>query len=202
MGDDPSTEEEIVEAAWGVLVEEGYDSFTTQAVADAADVSQSLVHYYFDTKEDLVFTLFEEGLEYLTSQVEARVDTDDPRERLLELARFMLRGEDSDAFEWRVQFSRVLLELNAQAPYDERLADAVAFDQRYLQEYVAEAVEEGIAAGQFRDVDPGAFAAMFVAAISAAQDWRAIFADDDWTDPVLAGLEATVENYLVAEDSP
>lgn len=195
----PSTEEEIRGAAYGVLVEEGYDALTTQAVADAAGVSQSLVHYYYETKEDLVFAVFANGLDYLADQVASRVDADDPRERLLELARATLRGEDTADYDQAVDMSRLILEIEAQAPYDDRLAETIQFDNWYLRDYVADAVREGIEAGQFREVDPEVFAATYVAAIRGGQNWRAVFADDEWTAPVLAGLEAMVEEYLVAE---
>ncbi|MFB6140487.1 MAG: TetR/AcrR family transcriptional regulator [Halosimplex sp.] len=192
----PSTEDEIRWAAFDVLVEDGFDAFTTQAVADAADVSQSLVHYYYDTKEDLVFALFANGLDHLADQVRSRADSDDPRERLLELARYMLRGTATEDYEAAVEFSRMLLEVEAQAPYDERLRDAIEYDGEFLEEFVADAVREGIESGQFREVDPESFAAAYVAAVRSGQNRRAVFADDERVEPVLAGLEAMVGEYL------
>lgn len=209
--DEPTTEQRIRWAGYGVLVENGFDEFTTQAVADAAGVSQSLVHYYFDTKADLVFSLFESGIENLEAQIAKRADADDPRERLLALARVTLRDEDHedfagtddpdemDDFDETVDFARLLLEIEAQAPYEDRLRDAVAYDQEFLREYVADAVAAGVESGQFRAVDPDAFAATYVSAIRAGQNWRAIFAADDYSTPVREGLVAMVDDYLVAE---
>jgi AcrR family transcriptional regulator len=197
--EEPSTEDEIRWAAFGVLVEEGFDSFTTQKVADEAGVSQSLVHYYYETKSDLVYAVFAEGIDYLTEAVEERADAEDPRERLLELARYMLRGEGMDDFETAVDFARLLLEIEAQAPYDRRLREAIEHNNRSLETYVADAVREGIESGQFREVDPEAFAATYVAAIGTGQNRRAIFADLDTVEPVLAGLEALVDDYLEAD---
>ncbi|WP_135365766.1 TetR/AcrR family transcriptional regulator [Halosimplex halophilum] len=195
-GDGPSTEAEIRWAAFDVLVERGFDEFTTQAVADEADVSQSLVHYYYETKEDLVFSMFTNGLDHLTDEVRERADSDDPRERLLELARYMLRTPDDEEFEEAVEFSRMLLEIEAQAPYDERLREAVEYDSEFLEGFVADTVREGIEAGQFRAVDPEPFAVTFVAAIRSGQNRRAIFADDERVEPVLDGVEALVDDYL------
>jgi len=197
-GDEPSTEDEIRWAAIGVLVERGFDEFTTQAVADAAGVSQSLVHYYFETKADLVRSMFERGLDITTAQVESAVDDDDPRERLVGLARYLLRGDGVDE---PVQFNRMVLGLQSRAPYDEDLRDVVAYNHSFLREYVVEAVEQGIDSGQFREVDPEVFAATYVAAMRSANDWRAIFGDEgDW-DLVLAGLEAIVDDYLAEVDT-
>lgn len=197
--EDPSTEDEIRWAAFAVLVEEGFDEFTTQRVADEAEVSQSLVHYYFDTKSDLVYAVFAEGIDYLTEAVEERAATEDPRERLLELARYMLRGEGMEDFETAVDFARLLLEIEAQAPYDDRLREAVEHNDEALEAYVADAVREGIESGQFRAVDPEAFAATYVAAINTGQNRRAVHADREAVEPVLAGLEALVDDYLGGE---
>jgi len=201
-GSEPSTEDEIRWAAFEVLVEEGFDSFTTQAVADRADVSQSLVHYYYDTKADLVFSMFSHGLDRLAGEIEARADADDPRERLLALARYTLNDESSEESAEVVEFSRMLLEVEAQAPYDERLRETVAYNTGFLRDYVVDAVEEGIESGQFRPVDPEPFAAVYLGAMRSGRNLRAIFASDDRVDPVLTGLEAVVDGYLVAEDGP
>ena len=198
--DEQTTEDEIRWAAFEVLVTDGFDAFTTQAVADAADVSQSLVHYYYDTKEDLVFAMFANGLDHLADEVRSRVDSDDPRERLLELARYMLRGTGAGDFEEAVEFARMLLEIQAQAPYDDRLLEAMEYDTDFLEEFVAEAVSEGIESGQFRAVDPHAFASMYVAAIRSGQNRRAVFADQERVDPVLDGLETLVDDLLAPED--
>jgi AcrR family transcriptional regulator len=198
---EPSTEDEIRWAAYDVLVEEGFDAFTTQKVADAAGVSQSLVHYYYDTKEDLVYAVFANGVDYLAQAVEERADAADPRERLLALARYMLRGGGMEDLGAAVDFARLLLEIEAQAPYDERLRETIGHDVDFLESYVADAVREGVEAGQFRDVDPEAFAATYVAAIGAGQNRRAVFADLDRVEPVLAGLEALVDDYLVEGES-
>jgi len=198
---EPSTEDEIRWAAYGVLVEEGFDAFTTQRVADEAGVSQSLVHYYYDTKEDLVYAVFANGVDYLTGSVEERADATDPRDRLLELARYMLRGEGMDDLASAVDFARLLLEVEAQAPYDDRLRDAVEHNDDFLESYVADAVREGVESGQFRAVDPESFAATYVAAIGAGQNRRAVFGDLDRVEPVLAGLEALVDDYLLEDES-
>jgi AcrR family transcriptional regulator len=164
-------------------------------------VSQSLVHYYYDTKEDLVFSMFTNGLDHLADEVRERVDSDDPRERLLELARYMLRTPEGEEFEDAVEFSRMLLEIEAQAPYDDRLREAVEYDSDFLEGFVADAVREGVESGQFRAVDPEAFAVTFVAAVRSGQNRRAIFADDERVRPVLDGLEAMVDDYLAEGDA-
>jgi AcrR family transcriptional regulator len=49
----------IVEAAGRCLIERGGAAFSTRAVARAAGVNQSLIHYYFGTKERLMLAVLE-----------------------------------------------------------------------------------------------------------------------------------------------
>ncbi len=46
--------ERILEAAGRVLAEEGYGGATVARVAEEADVSRGLLHYYFESKEHIV----------------------------------------------------------------------------------------------------------------------------------------------------
>lgn len=198
MKGDHSTERRIVDSSYGVLVEHGFEDFTTQAVADAAGVSQSLVHYYFDTKEDLVLAMFESGLEYVTDEVSEDIDGDDPRDRLVGLARTLVADDDEDA----IAFQRMMLGLQSKAPYDDDLREIVSYNQSFFREYVEEAVREGIENGQFREVDPEPFAAMYVAAIGGAANWKAIFGVDGDYDAALEGLESVVNDHLVVSRDP
>ncbi len=170
MSEERTTEQRIVDATYGVMVENGFDGFTTQAVADEAGVSQSLVHYYFERKEDLVVAMFENGLDYLTDAVEEEVGDDDPRDRLVGLARYIVTAEDEES----LTFSRVILGLQSRAPYDERLREAQRYRMDFLRDYVEATVEEGIETGRFRAVDPAVFAAVFVAATTGGLNLTAI----------------------------
>ncbi len=194
MTDASDTRSEIIDAAYAVLVERGYDGFTTKAVADRAGRNQSLVHYYFDTKRDLLLGLFEDGLADIDVEVEALATDDDPTSRLLSLATFMVgtdTGEDD--------FKRVLLELRAQAPYHDELRDVLERDREFLEGFVADIVEEGIERGEFRDVDVETFAATYVTTILGAQTNIAVFGEDAHAERAVAGLEDIVDGYLVRD---
>src|SRR5260370_40066141 len=51
--------EAIVEAAGRCIVERGHAALSTRAVAAEAGVNQSLIHYYFGTKERLTLAVLE-----------------------------------------------------------------------------------------------------------------------------------------------
>lgn len=198
MADEETTRWEIIDAAYGVLVADGYDEFTTQAVADAAGVSQSLIHYYFDTKQDLLEELWEVGLDGLTEVVEQRADVTDPRERVLELVYCLVQ---TDTLEDGIGLMRLRLELKAQAPYDAGAREVVEYDKQFLAEYFVDAIEDGIESSRFRSVDSEAFAALILAAVSEAQNRIAIFGEDASTGPIVAAIETLVNDYLVLEEA-
>jgi len=54
-----SMKEAIVEAASRCIIESGHAALSTRAVAAAAGVNQSLIHYYFGTKEGLMLAVLE-----------------------------------------------------------------------------------------------------------------------------------------------
>ena len=61
-----STEQIILEAAEAEFLEKGYGNAKTVAIAKRADVSHSMLHYYFRTKEQLFQKVFKEKVQTLT----------------------------------------------------------------------------------------------------------------------------------------
>lgn len=59
---------QILSAAFQALSERGYDSVTLQTIADYAEVSKGVVHYYFDNKEAVLVEL----LQWLTGKISAK----------------------------------------------------------------------------------------------------------------------------------
>lgn len=196
MVNDISTKEEILDAAYTVLVERGYDGFTTQAVGEEADRNQSLVHYYFETKQDLVFALLEKGLTQIQDQLERVAESDDPADRLLLLAESLIDSSTEES----LAFKRMMLELTAQAPYDEEIRNTLVHDYEQLLAYTVDIVCDGIEEGIFRDVDPDAFAVLYLTFIRGAQFNAAAFGADTEADRLLSGLRTIVRDYLVKEE--
>ena len=55
---DKNTEEKIVDAAYKVFLDKGFDGTRMQHIADEAQINKSLLHYYFRTKEKLFEMVF------------------------------------------------------------------------------------------------------------------------------------------------
>lgn len=65
--------QQIVEGLARVMADRGYAKATVQAIAEAAGLTPGLVHYHFDSKQEILLALVEQ----LASVVRARLEADD-----------------------------------------------------------------------------------------------------------------------------
>lgn len=188
---------EIMEGTYRALCEHGYAGLTMQDIADETDKSKAALHYHYDSKRELLGAF----LEYLFEQFTARVgdpDGDTADERLRGFVDDVLAPPIDDADE-RVAFQTAVLELKAQAPYDDGIREhMIAFDE-YLHDQVRRLVAEGVASGTFRaDVDPADTARFIVTALDGAQTKQVAVGQD--VECTRRMLHAYVESRLVADD--
>ena len=61
--DDSATRTALLDAAEGVMLEEGYAAVTTRRLAARAGVNSALVYYYFETMDDLFLALFRRSVD-------------------------------------------------------------------------------------------------------------------------------------------
>jgi AcrR family transcriptional regulator len=191
------TRERIMEATYRTLCEYGYASLTMQDIADECDCSKSLLHYHFDTKEDLLVAL----LAHLLERFEERAETADadPRDQLVGLVEGFLFGDERNRSEHRA-FHTALLELRAQAPHNETFRDQLAENDAQVHATVAAVIERGIDAGRFRNVDASRTAAHLLAAVQGARIRWVTLGHDTAVDTVHEALVSDViDGWLVAE---
>ncbi|WP_254839049.1 TetR/AcrR family transcriptional regulator [Natronomonas marina] len=191
------TRERIMDATYRALCEQGYASLTMQDIADECDCSKSLLHYHFDTKEDLLVELLAHLLERFEERV-ADADTDDPRDQLVELVDMFLFGDERGIEEHRA-FHTALLELRAQAPHNEAFREQLAENDARVHAAVAAVVERGVDDGTFRNVDATRAAAHLLAAVQGARIRWVTLGDDAAPQTVReAVVEDAVDGWLAA----
>lgn len=78
MPDEPSTADKILDAARKVFVRLGPAKARMRDVADEADITQSLLHYYFRTRDDLYEAVFERELKRFIMQQINLLTSDQP----------------------------------------------------------------------------------------------------------------------------
>ena len=196
MAPDDSSKEAIMSATFDALCERGYANLTMQSIADEFDKSKSLIHYHYDSKDDLLAAFMYHLLENFVDMVTG-CGGQDPVDELRRMAEIVIVGGD-DGHDPN-DFHTALLGLRAQAPYDEQLREQLARNNERIRELIADIVREGQERGQFDEsVDPEAFAALFRYAIEGTQVHGVILGDAAQTDEVLAAVDDLIVDRLLA----
>ena len=203
MSDQPSAAEEIMDGVYRALRAHGYADLTMQDIADECSKSKSLLHYHYDTKEDLLVAFLEHIITDSAERIEARAD-DPPTERLVGLLGWFVFGADEVD---REAFHIALLELRTQGPFNDRIREQLVRSDRLLRGTVAEIIEDGIDEGVFRAVDVEETAALIVATIDGARTRQITLgrSDDRPAEPTYTRTvaEATIDRVvgpILAED--
>lgn len=163
MDDDVATD--ILHATRRALCKHGYANLTLRDIAAETDTSKATIHYYYESKADL-FTVFLEFLyEHYTERIES-VSGDSPAERLRSLLDVHLTTADTDE---DAEFRTAMLEVSAQAPYDDEVRTRLAMFDELLYDELRTIVANGIDEGAFDDrIDPDLIAEFLTAAINGA----------------------------------
>jgi TetR/AcrR family fatty acid metabolism transcriptional regulator len=157
----------ILRAAIDVFANRGFFNAQVADVARAAGVAAGTVYLYFKGKDDLLVSIFERSMRDGLAHGRAAVsDLQDPRERLLRLARAHLArlGHDRNL---AIVFQ---VELRQSTKFMERFSATLLRDYLGL---IREAIADGQRAGLFRsDVKATAMAKMLFGALDEmATNW-------------------------------
>ena len=158
----PDSRERILEAACDVIAEHGIDDVRIARIATLAGVSPPLVHYHFATREALLAEALEHSFELLGDLRTTSAEEEDwsAARRLGWMVDQSLPFPGMGDREWRLW-----LELWGQAARRAELRPVAARLYARYDAWIAEAVEDGIAAGEFSARDPRAVVQRLVAAI-------------------------------------
>jgi len=189
MSDDSA--EEIMEATYRALCEHGYAELTMQRIADESERSKAALHYHYDTKEALLRSFLDYLLERFEQRPAAAEDAA-PRERLDTFLEAIFESNTSEG----TGFATALLEIKAQAPYNEAYRERLLEWDRAMRGTVADAVREGIETGEFREVDPERVARFVATTINGAHVRQVALEED------LGETRELLEAYLDRTLSP
>lgn len=180
-------ENEIVEHAARLFAERGFAGTSVQDIADAMGVSRPALYYYFKSKDDLLASLVTEVTEGAATQIRAvaREADKDATERLRSVA-WLLAS-------WRAeQPGRFLLLVRSESVLPPDLARINERAKRSTLRELTKVIEEGVAAGEFRPVEPRPTAL----AVLGMCNWVAWWAEPPGrTDP--AGVADTMADLAI-----
>jgi len=153
--------ERILDAACDVIAEQGIDDVRIARIATLAGVSPPLVHYHFATRAALLGEALEHSFELLGDLRTTSADDGwTAGRRLGWMIDQSLPFPGMGDREWGLW-----LELWRQAARREELRTVAARLYERYEEWIAEVVDDGIAAGEFVTDDPQAVVQRLIAAI-------------------------------------
>jgi AcrR family transcriptional regulator len=197
-----TTEEAIMRATHRALCEHGFAELTMQSIADEFEKSKAVLHYHYDTKQQLLIAF----LEHLLARFErdAAVDADGSAdERLLALTDDLL-GEGDREHRGGVdhrELTTVLLQIRAQAPYDEEFRRQLTINAATVRDLLAAVIADGVERGVFRDVDPERTALTLLVCTTGARDYEAALDLDGVERDVRETLRDLVREWLVRPEA-
>ena len=163
------TREAIMHATYKALCEHGYADLTIQKIADEFEMTTAVLHYHYDTKEDLLAAFLEWVLNEYTDRIDVS-NIEDPQDRLLALIDELLLGLDDDEtsgppFDRGRAFNTALLEMRGQAARREPFREQFTANYNLVKEMIISTINDGIEQGVFREADAEQVATLVLAAM-------------------------------------
>lgn len=192
MDDDPTTE--ILDATYQALCTHGYAEFTVQDIAAESTMSKASIHYHYDSKEDLFVAFLDYLYDRYTAQIEA-VTGETPRRKLRSLLELLVtdNGETPET-----EFRTAMLEVKAQAPYNEEIQERLVEFDAVLFERLEEIIEARVSRGEFTGrIDPSVAAESLTTTITGAHTRRV--AVDHSTDKLYEMMTRYIQTNLLTE---
>jgi len=155
------TRDRIVEGAYQALVKGGYHDTSIKDIAQEAGVAPGLVHYYFETKEDLLIAAIQYGCLALESESKRHGLTETAAGQALEQARLGFELAKRDLHKHRGLFV-LIFDMYGAGLHNPKIAAAVKESIQQRRSLV-ETIVRGVLAGL--PERPGATPAAIAAAI-------------------------------------
>ena len=132
----------ILSAAGELFLEQGYERFSLRKVAERVGYSPTTIYLYFRNKDDLLFTVVEEGFERFSQQlVAAAASQEDAWERLIALGRAYVAFGLQNPVYYQLMFMQ-RADFLMHPPVGESQPRIMSF--RVLRQTVQQAIDAGV----------------------------------------------------------
>jgi AcrR family transcriptional regulator len=99
------TKQAILDAATALFLEHGYEGFSLRQVAVQIGYSPGTIYLYFGNKDDLLFTIADEGYQIFTNYLQEAVETSEhPREQIMAMGQAYIDFGRSYPVHYRLMF--------------------------------------------------------------------------------------------------
>ena len=146
----PLRREQILNGLFSVIAQKGFQACSISDVARASGLARGILHYYFDSKEEMLAELMRSlGQVHLRELDRYLTRFTDPLERLLAVLRFHLSPQDDTSRD----MTRVWIEFWAYGLEDPKVRKAVLEVQDAVRERLESTLDQGLREGRFVKVD-------------------------------------------------
>lgn len=195
---EPDSRQRIMDATYRALLDTGYADLTMSDIASLSETSTSLLHYHFNTKEDLLVAFLDHIIERLVEDFE-EADELEPTERLhWILEHYVIDPDETE----RESFFIALGELRGAAPYNERYQARFERADTILTDGVARVLRDGANAGVFHEVpNPAGTARLIIAAADGGRTKGVALGDPGYTRDVLEHMYEDILSTIFTEQA-
>ncbi len=188
-------EAKIYETAIHVFRRKGYHATSMRDIADALGIQKPSLYHYISGKQDLLFHIFERGTGALTTRLDEIVHSDaTPADKLA-------RAIESHLTALCAQLELFTVYLREQKFFSGRQRQRVRAEAEHHAELLEQIVNQGIASGEFRQVDPQVTALAIIGMCNWLYQWYSpdgrlnpLEISSIFSDLVLSGLANKVKN--------
>ncbi len=191
MTETGSREQEIMEVAAQLFAREGYDAVAVRDIAEAVGLSKATLYHYFKDKEEIYARIVIEAMERLCLMTEREIAAvDSPT---LKVRRFM---ETTARFLEENLWSATSVLLGLSGLRQPKSREDAAYWRDRQEGNLRRVIEEGIALGEFRDLDPATTGRAILSCLNWMARWykpsgprRAVDFAEEYADLLLNGLK-------------
>ncbi|MCO6188487.1 TetR/AcrR family transcriptional regulator [Rhizobium sp. L1K21] len=181
---------EILETGARLFAEKGYEATSMRDISDAAGVSKALLYHHFKSKEDIYGRIAFAATQHLNTFVKSRIPTEGTAAE--KLRAFMV----STATFFSEHRSAWIAASNAfWSDPDQRATDLRIAYRRQFENMLREIIRDGVASGEFNEVDPAGAGRLVLSGINWMHRWydpeKAMSAEeivDQYADILLCGI--------------
>ena len=179
---------EIRDAAMRVFVRKGINAATMQDIASEAGLSAGALYRYFESKEQLIWTVFEHCREETRALFEeVPADINSPLDALFAVGRVV--WDEFRQTDVRGQYAVQLAATLGGGDGDERLSAEMRGTHRDVLERLAELISQAQQAGELtKDIDAGGLALTILSCVQGLQMLFVEFNEEVNTEAVYAVL--------------
>jgi TetR/AcrR family transcriptional regulator len=190
----------ILQAAAQEFADHGIAGARTDTIAREAHVNKALLYYYFKDKETLHGAVLSEAFTGLKNTVFQALDSDlPPRQKIMAYVGAYFDFIASNQIYPRLMQREMMRAREGRSPHLDKLVKSY-FQPIFMR--LSEVLRQGIAEGQFRDVDPVHFVpsmlAMIVFYFSSAPVMKKIVGFDPLAPERIAERRAAVMDFISA----